>query len=185
MLSSVWARERWDLQYALGKWRCLSDLQEQAHHSVLAGYVLRLKPNGSVLDVGCGDGRLARSLHTNKCHRYVGIDLSIVAIQRAQYAAPAENFSFVATDAANYAPLDRFDAIVWDESLYYFDEPLCVLLHYEKFLTPGGMFMTSMFKTSATDAILCSVKTRYVVVDETIVWNRKHTWTVSVFSTSA
>lgn len=185
MLSSVRTRDQWDRQYALGEWRCLSDLREQAHHSVLAGYLLRLKPDASVLDVGCGDGRLARSLHLSKCRRYVGIDLSTVAIQSAQCAALGENLDFVATDAASYTPLERFDAIVWNESLYYFDAPLSVLRHYEKFLEPRGLFMTSMFKTSESDAILRSVRAHYDLVDETIVTNRRHTWTVSVFSTSA
>lgn len=47
----------------------------------------QLQPGDSFLDVGCGDGRLAAVL-APWCARYTGVDLSLVALQKARQRLP-------------------------------------------------------------------------------------------------
>lgn len=56
-----------------------------------------MEPDSSVLDIGCGTGRLAFLL-SGKCHSIVGIDLSKRNIERAKHLlgqSSAKNVSFI------------------------------------------------------------------------------------------
>ena len=89
--------QTWEAQYAAGRWDYLAELSELARFSVLAGYICHLKPGGTVLDVGCGQGVLLRRLPMSCYSRYVGIDLSGSAISVAREHAN-EHSLFVAAD---------------------------------------------------------------------------------------
>src|SRR5262245_51695956 len=56
------SKERWDEEYASGRWDVMRRSDELARYSVLAGYLRRLHPRGRVLDVGCGEGILLEHL---------------------------------------------------------------------------------------------------------------------------
>src|SRR3954454_119623 len=73
----------WDAEYAAGRWAYLGELPELARFSVLAGYLRHFKPGGAILDVGCGEGALAKRLSAGDFRRYVGVDLSAAAIEKA------------------------------------------------------------------------------------------------------
>jgi 2-polyprenyl-3-methyl-5-hydroxy-6-metoxy-1,4-benzoquinol methylase len=176
----------WDSQYARLAWDCLGGLKEQARQGVLAAYVESLKPDGAILDVGCGDGQLLRYLACSRHARYVGIDLSDVAIGRAKAhaaaRAEADRVMFEAADADTYVPSGEFDAIVWNESLYYFPDPRRAIGRYDAYLAPGGLYVTSLFRGVKSTMILQMLKRTYTLVDETRVTNRRGTWTCSVFT---
>ena len=104
----------WDAQYVAGRWAYLGELPELARFSVLAGYLRHFKPGGAILDVGCGEGVLAKRLPRGDYRRYVGVDLSAAAIEQAARSL-APNASWIAADAQTYAPTERFDAIVFNE----------------------------------------------------------------------
>jgi 2-polyprenyl-3-methyl-5-hydroxy-6-metoxy-1,4-benzoquinol methylase len=59
---------RWNREYTEGGWDWLRNIDELAHHCVLAGYVSYLKPGGSVLDVGCGEGVFQEQLRGENCN---------------------------------------------------------------------------------------------------------------------
>src|ERR671915_311901 len=54
---------QWDSEYAAGDWDYLSDLEQAARFSVIAGHIQVLKPGASILDVGCGKGTLRERLN--------------------------------------------------------------------------------------------------------------------------
>jgi 2-polyprenyl-3-methyl-5-hydroxy-6-metoxy-1,4-benzoquinol methylase len=136
------ADSQWDSDYASGAWQWLRSGQELPRYSVIVGYCRQLRPSGSVLDIGCGEGLLAHWL-AGACPRYVGIDLSAEAIALAR----AKNLSFAefaVADAADFRPASRFDVIVFNECLIYFDQPLKLMVRLANALLPGGVVIVSL-----------------------------------------
>jgi SAM-dependent methyltransferase len=73
-----------------------------------------LKPAASVLDIGCGYGRVS-SCFTEKGYDYLGVDLSHDAIQEAYARNPKARF--VTADLGNWDTDERFDVVC---ALYLF-----------------------------------------------------------------
>ena len=138
-------RTVWDKEYAAGEWSKLGKRDEMPRYAIIAGYSKTIGQNASVLDVGCGEGHLANWLLDGGNRRYVGVDLSQVAIEQARARAQHEA-RFEVGDAATFDPGECFDIIVLNEVLYYMSEPAKVLQHYEGFLTPGGVLIISMYR---------------------------------------
>ena len=80
-------RAEWDRQYAAGEWDFLGGLAEMPRFSVIAGYCRTVAPSPSVLDIGCGTGLLHAWLGKDSDRRYLGIDISEIAIRKAREAA--------------------------------------------------------------------------------------------------
>ncbi len=89
---------------------------------MIVGLLAERGPSATILDVGCGDGVLYQRFRPIGCERDVGIDMSDVAVSMAAEGARPEA-EFVAGDAAVYQPESTFDAIVFNEVLYYFPDP--------------------------------------------------------------
>src|SRR3954453_14901971 len=133
------SKEAWEEQYRQGGWEFMRRLDEVARYSLIAGYLHHLKPGGSVLDVGSGEGLLADHLRPYGYARYHGIDLSEAAIAQAASRA-GERTTFAAADAETYVPPGTFDAVVFNECVYYFNDPVGSVRRYEPCLEPGGCF---------------------------------------------
>jgi len=173
-------KDVWEEQYRGGKWELMRGLDELARYSVIAGYLHHLKPGGSVLDVGSGEGLLRDHLAPFGYSCYQGIDLSEAAIAQA---APrvAEHTAFVAADAETYVPSGRFDAVVFNECVYYFHDPVGSVRRYEPYLTDGGCFVVSTFRSRRADVIARRLEEHYGLLEETAITNRKGTWVVRIF----
>lgn len=177
------AKEVWEEQYEKGHWELMRRFDEVARYSVIAGYVHHLKPGGSVLDVGSGEGLLADHLRPFGYSRYLGADLSEAAIRQAAGRVD-EKTAFAAADAETYIPPDtppeRWDAIVFNECVYYFKDPLGTVRRYEQFLAEGGVFIVSTFRSRRADVIVRRLLEVYPAIEETAITNRKGTWTIRV-----
>jgi SAM-dependent methyltransferase len=105
----------------------------------------RVRPGATVLDLGCGRGRLGAELRRLGC-RVTGLE----AVQSAYRAAEAtldEAFNFDLTDfAAASATLSgrRFDWIVAADVLEHLAEPTEVIKYYQRFLAPDGRLVISV-----------------------------------------
>ena len=177
------AKEVWEEQYEKGHWQLMRRFDEVARYSVIAGYVHHLKPGGSVLDVGSGEGLLADHLRPFGYSRYLGADLSEAAIRQAAGRADGTT-AFTAADAETWRPsdpsMDRWDAIVFNECVYYFKDPLGTVRRYEQFLAEGGVFIVSTFRSRRADVIVRRLLEVYPAIEETAITNRKGTWVVRV-----
>lgn len=179
-------------QYRKGKWDYLWSLSEFARFSVVAGYCRLLRPGGCVLEVGCGEGVLQDRMDQSSYRKYVGIDLSDDAIQRAQarVQSTAANgllpVTFVVADALAYVPSETFDVIVFNESLDYFADPVAAVSRYERFLTGNGIFIVSNFRgpdTMRWKQIWRRLAHVYTTDDATSVTNNSGmTWDIRVLS---
>jgi SAM-dependent methyltransferase len=174
------AKEVWEEQYRRGGWEFMRGFDELARYSVIAAYLHHLRPGGSVLDVGGGEGLLADHLRPFGYARYLGVDLSEAAIRQAAGRTDAAT-SFAAADAESYVPPERWDAIVFNECVYYFNDPVGSVRRYEAFLAEGGVFVVSTFRSRRADVIARRLIEIYGLIEETAITNRKGTWVVRVF----
>jgi 2-polyprenyl-3-methyl-5-hydroxy-6-metoxy-1,4-benzoquinol methylase len=176
--SLLQSAQTWEAQYAAGRWDFLAELSELARFSVLAGYICHLKPGGTVLDTGCGQGALLRRLPSSCYSRYVGIDVSSSAISVAQQQGN-ERSTFLAADCEEYSPAERFDVIVFNEVLCCLRDPLRTVERYARSLNPGGLLLVSLCTAArGSDALRRALKRAYATVDEVRVVHsgRKVTW---------
>jgi 2-polyprenyl-3-methyl-5-hydroxy-6-metoxy-1,4-benzoquinol methylase len=176
--SLLQSAQTWEAQYAAGRWDFLAELSELARFSVLAGYVCHLKPGGSVLDTGCGQGVLLRRLPSSCYSKYVGIDVSDSAISVAQQHAN-ERSTFLAADCEEYLPTEHFDVIVFNEVLCCLRDPLRTVERYTRSLNPGGLLLVSLCTAGrGTGSVLSGLKQAYATVDEVRIVHsgRKVSW---------
>jgi 2-polyprenyl-3-methyl-5-hydroxy-6-metoxy-1,4-benzoquinol methylase len=168
--------DQWNSEYESGKWAYLGGLPELARYSILVGYLTHFKPGGSILDLGCGAGVLYRRMQPHGYSRYVGVDCAGAAIRTLQ-AAGAGNSAFIAADAESYLPAERFDALVFNEVLYYLRQPDAALARYARALKSGGIILVSTCTLSVPGtAILARLRRRYPVLDETTVSHGSDRW---------
>ena len=97
---------QWDEGFAAGKWDFLAGRAERARLALVAHYVRLAAPAGAtILDLGCGEGLLLEALGDLPFARYVGVDLSAVAVARAATRWAAEpRAAFVAGAPAGRRP---------------------------------------------------------------------------------
>ena len=170
----------WRGEYADGQWSRLWKINELGHYSVIAGYFGRLKPGGSVLDVACGEGVLQQHLKPHRYHRYLGIDFTPEAISCASKSKD-EVTDFAVADATNFSTDQRFDAIIFNECLYYFANPIKIVGRYSKFLDEDGVFIISNFSSLTNLNTIRSIRQNLDVDDEVSIVNSDGiSWTVQL-----
>lgn len=171
-------REVWEEQYRSGGWAFMRATDELARYCVIAGYLHHLHPGGSVLDVGSGEGLLLDHLRSASC--YLGIDLSEEAVRQGAHRT-SERASLLAANAEEYRPTERWDAIVFNECVYYFEDPIGTVLGYRDGLAEGGSLIVSTFRSRRADVIAKRLIERLSLIEEVAVTNRKGTWVVRLF----
>jgi 2-polyprenyl-3-methyl-5-hydroxy-6-metoxy-1,4-benzoquinol methylase len=175
-------KEKWETQYSSGWWDYLGQIDQLARYSVIAGYSHYLKPGGSVLDVGCGEGILQEKMRAYGYSRYDGMDLSAEAIARAS-SRRDEKTNFIAADAETYNPECSYDVIVLNECLYYVQDPIGMMRRFESFLNAKGVFVVSMYVSEITIGLWKKIEGVYAVADEIRMAHRSgNAWTIKVLT---
>lgn len=173
--------EVWDAQYRAGTWDHLHGERELAHYACILEFIRRrgaAPATLGVLDVGCGDGRLIALLAREGIGRYLGIDVSSVAVERARSLAVA-GAEFQVARFEQWQPQSRFDFVVFNESLYYARRPAQTLARYRAALAPSGEFIVSICHYGNHDAIWRTLE-RYhdAVAAKTVGNDIGQRWTV-------
>ncbi|HYO14989.1 MAG TPA: class I SAM-dependent methyltransferase [Thermoanaerobaculia bacterium] len=174
------SKETWEAQYRKGGWAFMRNLDELARYNVIAGYLHALKPGASVLDVGAGEGLLVDQLRIFGYSHYLGIDLSEAAIEQAA-GRQDERTVFQAADAETFTPQGKWDAIVFNECVYYFKDPIGTVERYKRYLEDGGVMIISMYRSRRSDMISRRLVDLGELQVETTVASRKGAWVVQVF----
>jgi SAM-dependent methyltransferase len=179
------SQAEWEDEYREGRWSYLGGDQETPRYVRLVEVLRRLAPGGSVLDIGCGEGLLRDRLRPHGYRRFVGVDLSEEAVRVAR-AKDDPDASFVVAAAETFAPRERFDAVVFNECLYYFDDPLAVVERYRRdALAQGGAIVVSMFRARRSSAIQRRLRRALPAIEESEVRGPRGVWMVSAFGTPA
>ena len=177
------SKQDWDTQYAGLKWQRLRGIDELARYCVITGYCRHAHPMPALLDVGCGEGIWLENYRPNPYARYLGLDLSEEAVRVAS-AQQDERTDFVAADALSFKSQDRFDVVIFNECLYYFDEPTALAVQYESLLNPGGLVIVSMHETERSRWIWGEIERQRTLLESTNVTNAKGTaWRVACWRT--
>jgi len=115
------------------------NLNDAANEPLLAA--ARIKDTDSVLDIGCGNGRLTR-LAAGRGASALGVDLSVPMLERARASAAEEgldNVSFVQGDAQVYPfPEAGFDVALSRFGVMFFADPVAAFHNIGRALRPGG-----------------------------------------------
>ncbi|MFZ2199311.1 MAG: class I SAM-dependent methyltransferase [Microgenomates group bacterium] len=103
-------------------------------------YLSKLKPGQSVLDVGCGNGKLITGLPSDV--EYIGTDFSKTLLGEAKQLYPKNRFIYGdVVDDAHWSDLGQYDAIFCVAVLHHIPEKkqqLYVLKQAKKHLKKGG-----------------------------------------------
>ena len=170
----------WDEQYRKGHWSYLRSPAELARYGVLVAFFQRLTPARSVLDVGCGEGILRDLLRRGGYERYVGVDLSAIAVEAARRGADSRD-ELIAADAEAFSAAETFDAVVLNESLYYFHDPLAQAARYLAMTRPEGALIVSMFESARTRAILRVLERRHAGAQSLRLEAERGAWLLAAF----
>lgn len=123
--------------------------------------------NGSILDLGCGEGKTANELSLEAYTKLVGVDISDVAVAKARLwserSGRGEKNLFYCSDLENFVPSQQFDGILFRDSLYYLTQAkiMRTLDRYSGFLSERGCFVVR----------LCEGLGRHAPIVETIEAN--------------
>ncbi|SFK91371.1 Methyltransferase domain-containing protein [Pseudovibrio ascidiaceicola] len=135
----------WDRQYEAGRWHFLNDIKEAARYGILSAWLGQTGTTRAVLDVGCGEAILYHYLKSSGLQRYCGVDLSEIALGNANVAEECVQLVQSDLESFNVKTADKFSAIVFNEVLYFCEEPELQLNRYAKFLEDNGVIAISMY----------------------------------------
>ena len=171
-------KEHWDRQFAAGRWNRLQT--GQANTSEIACLILdyaQTKPERiRVLDVGCGNGGLARLIAG--AVNYTGIDIAESAVVSARAVAPRG--TFIVGDAMNPSEnLGIFDVLVFSELLYYLD-PRIVLPHYRTHANAGAQIYISIIHFWRSWFLWRRIKQHLLIAKRFITNDAMHCWDIAV-----
>jgi SAM-dependent methyltransferase len=174
------AKSTWDAEYSDGRWDYMAQQHELARYWTVIGYMHSLGGDREYLDVGCGEGLLFGRFKPLGYQRFVGVDISDVAIEKLRHHND-HCTSFLSADANVYEPPGYFDVIVFNETLYCLLEPLRLLERYAHSLKSDGCIIVSTYTTSRRSlAVLRDVKRKFKVFDETETINGQTSWLCTV-----
>ena len=137
----------WDKEYSDTKWDFIDDTAGDCVYESLEKYAR----NGSILDLGCGPGHTANEIAFNSYQNYVGVDISEAALEKGrkrtlESGRSAKN-TFVQADFINYEPIQKFDIILFRESMYHvpMGKIEATLDRLSNYLKQDGVFVVRMF----------------------------------------
>lgn len=161
----------WDDDYGTGGLDYYGSLPEAPRYGVLIAWLSRLGQGAEILDVGCGTGLLRRDMGGIDFERYVGIDLSEVAIKEATAQRFAKSTFLVA--GAPPPAEGPFDIVVCNEMLCYPDDAGAFLDSVRAQLKPGGFLLSSMWRHRGDRALFRLIDHRFTVVESWDLANRR------------
>jgi SAM-dependent methyltransferase len=139
-------RVLWEKEFTSTKWDFIDNTEGDCVYPNLEKYCTR----GSILDLGCGPGNTANELASTAYSKYVGVDISEAALEKGRKRTIAEgridkNF-FVQGDFIRYEPDQKFDVILFRESIYHVPmrEIKPTLDHYASYLNSDGVFIVRL-----------------------------------------
>jgi 2-polyprenyl-6-hydroxyphenyl methylase/3-demethylubiquinone-9 3-methyltransferase len=118
----------------------------RAENKVKSPWIIqRLKPQSTILDVGCGAGFLSNELALAG-HLVTGVDLSESSLVVARRYDQTQSVKYLVCDAFHLPfPDGHFDALCAMDFLEHVEDPAKVIKEFARVLKPGGKFFFHTF----------------------------------------
>ena len=171
--------DRWDHQYASGRWEGLKAPLEQARLDACVALLRRHAAGGHLLEIGCGEGLLWQRLAPDDYQQFVGVDISAVAIQRATRLA-GNRATFLVADMQRLELDEKFDAVIFTESIYYVSRCDELLRRYVRFLRENGVFVISVFHNRGSTGVWAEIHVAAAPIERVTTTNAAGTWDCEV-----
>lgn len=152
-----------------------TDLFRHAY-ALMATEILLCCPEGAILDVGTGPGRLLLELvRLNPRLRLTGVDISGAMVSVARKNMDQAGLSAtvrVEEASANRMPFadGTFDSVVSTGSLHHWKDPLGALNEIHRVLKPGGYALVYDLVADTPEAVLTDLGRRYGKLRTTLLW---------------
>ncbi len=123
---------------------------------------LNLRGDESLLDIGCGDGKVTAAIAESLPHgRVVGIDSSkeMIALAKDRYGdAPDSHIVFEHRDIRELAENDRYDVVFSNAALHWIKNHPPILHRIAKALKRGGSLLFQMGGKGNAEQVITIVK---------------------------
>jgi 2-polyprenyl-6-hydroxyphenyl methylase/3-demethylubiquinone-9 3-methyltransferase len=143
---------------------------DAGRYGLLAEWVRRLAPEGPVLDIGAGDGLFLQALDSPDVE-YLGVDFApeTVAAMQQKFGGPKRQF--VVGDATTYVPSRRYPIILFNDMLYYLEDPVGHVRRLAAFLEPGGTIIVACYLSGVQLRLLDALVKAFDVVEQSYFRN--------------
>jgi len=137
----------WDKEFSGPKWNFIDNSSGDCVYPFLQKYA----SGGDILDLGCGPGNTANELAEDSYQRYVGVDISEAAlakaVRRSTENGRAIKNSFIHSDFLNYQTSQKFDVILFRESMYHipYGQVIPILKKFSANLKNTGVFIVRLY----------------------------------------
>jgi trans-aconitate methyltransferase len=153
-----------------GQFENSEDADQAGHYLAICELVQRHVGEGTVLDVGCGSGRLYHYLTQHAgmpAACYTGIDCCADAVRAAAAQFPEAGFG--RRDYGRESVASRFDCVIFNDALHCFDDPAAILDKcVDRNMHACSVLIIAM-AASQHDALWPVLAGRYRMVDEQTV----------------
>jgi 2-polyprenyl-3-methyl-5-hydroxy-6-metoxy-1,4-benzoquinol methylase len=161
--NSLIRRIAFDEYYRTGKW----DYFNNTHSEELIAIVEKYSNRGRILDMGCGPGIVVSLLNPDSFSFYQGVDASTEAITLATKKRQNTKAEFILGDIQTYESSDRFDVILFEESLYYVAiSRLQVLRRYTTYLENNGVIIATTSDPKRYSKMLTMIRDHFTVIED-------------------
>jgi 2-polyprenyl-3-methyl-5-hydroxy-6-metoxy-1,4-benzoquinol methylase len=141
-----------------GDWQGLRNNDQSSRYREIVKLIRRYAANGRVLDVGCGEGVILDYLEPWTIAHYTGIEPSATAISNVPLKRPQDRA--LCCTIEQYQPESgRWNVVLFNEVLYYLDDPRAVVDKFAPALAPGGVMIISIFQKDQDHGLKALVKT--------------------------
>ena len=140
-------RSLWEREYKTSKW----DFALHTDGDPVYVHLERYTRNGSILDLGCGSGNTSNEIAGSAYTQYLGLDISSEALAKATRRSEENGRGgknrFQQSDFMSFDTLERFDVILFRESMYHvpMGKILPLLDKYSQYLKDGGVFVVRLY----------------------------------------
>ena len=162
-----------DTLYKKGDWSSMRSFADAGRYGVLAEWIRRLAPRGPILDIGAGDGLLIEALGGLDVE-YLGVDFAQQTVDAMQQRFGGVKRRFELGEASAYVPSRRYPIILFNDMLYYMEEPVRHVKRLAAFLEPDGTIIVASHLADAKIRLLDALLEEFDVVERSYFITGEH-----------